>query len=74
MLSLLNATEAQTFATRVKLPDAVVGAWCGQWGYQFPEDDDAEHWWRVDDVENCGNRGGVRIRKRGYDYYRFGPR
>jgi len=40
----------------------MLGAWCGQWGWQFP-DDDTEHWWRTDDVEDCANRGGVRIRK-----------
>jgi hypothetical protein len=56
------------------LPDEIVGAWCGSWGYQFPEDDDAEHWWRAEHVENCANRGGVRIRKGGYDYNRFGSR
>src|SRR5262249_23675735 len=37
-------------------------------------DDDAEHWWSAegDDVENCGHRGGVRVRKDGYEYNRFG--
>ena len=71
-LSVLTASTA--FATKAELPDAMLGAWCGQWGYQFPNDD-AEHWWRVEgDVEDCGNRGGVRVRKNGYDCYRFGPR
>jgi hypothetical protein len=71
-VSLLNVTAAQTSATKAELPKAMLGAWCGQWGWQFP-DDDAEHWWRTDNVEDCGNRGGVRVRKNGYDYYRFGP-
>jgi hypothetical protein len=70
-LSVL-ASAAQTFATKAKLPDEMLGAWCGQWGYQFPNDD-AEHWWRAEDVEECGNRGGVHVRKDGYDYNRFGP-
>ena len=41
-LSLLNLAAAQTSATKAELPDAMLGAWCGQWGWQFP-DDDAEH-------------------------------
>src|ERR1700757_203666 len=72
-LSVLNMAAAQKSATKTKLPDAMLGAWCGQWGWQFPDDGDTEHWWRADDVEDCANRGGVRIRKNGYDYYRFGP-
>lgn len=71
-LSLLNVAAAQKSATKAKLPDAMLGAWCGSWGWQFP-DDDAGHLWRTDDVEDCANRGGVRIRKDGYDYNRFGP-
>jgi hypothetical protein len=70
--ALLNVVGTQTFATNLKLPDEMLGPWCGQWGYQFPNDD-AEHWWRADDVENCGNRGGLHVRKGGWDYYRFGP-
>jgi hypothetical protein len=65
-----GAATAQT--SKVELPDAMLGAWCGQWGWQFP-DDDAEHWWRTDNVEDCANRGGVHVRKDGYDYNRFGP-
>src|SRR5262249_27122487 len=57
---------------KAKLPDKMLGAWCGSWGYQFPNDD-AEHWWRTNNVEDCANRGGVRVRKNGYDYNRFGP-
>jgi hypothetical protein len=54
-LSLLNAAGAQTPATKAKLPGAMLGAWCGQWGWQFP-DDEAEHWWRTDgDPGGCGN-------------------
>jgi hypothetical protein len=37
----------------------MLGAWCGQWGWQFP-DDEAEHWWRTDgDPDGCGNRGSL---------------
>ena len=65
-LSLLYAAGAQTSATRAELPDAMLGSWCGQWGWQFP-DDNADHWWRTEDYEkDCGNRGGLRIRKDGY--------
>jgi hypothetical protein len=43
------------------------------WGWQFPHDG-AMRWRRTEDyVEDCGNRGGFRMRKDGYDYYRFGP-
>jgi hypothetical protein len=38
-LSLLNAAGAQTFTTKAELPDEMLGAWCGQWSYQFPNDD-----------------------------------
>jgi hypothetical protein len=61
-------------APAIELPKEILGPWCGQWGGQFPNDDTAMHWWRVDDVENCGNRGGVHIHKNGYAYDRFGPR
>jgi hypothetical protein len=71
-LSLLNVAAAQTSTTKAELPDAMLGAWCGHWAWQFP-DDGAERWWRTDDVEDCANRGGVRVRKEGYDYNRFGP-
>src|SRR5258705_3111444 len=70
--SLLKAAGAQMSATKAELPDAMLGAWCGHWAWQFP-DDGAERWWRTNDVEDCANRGGVRVRKDGYDYSRFGP-
>jgi hypothetical protein len=79
--SLLLASVAALFlatgtataqSPKVELPDAMLGAWCGQWGWQFP-DEDAEHWWRTEDVEDCGNRGGIHVRKDGWDYARFGP-
>jgi hypothetical protein len=34
-LSLLNVAAAQTSATKAELPDAMLGAWCGQRGWQF---------------------------------------
>src|SRR5215831_9239605 len=71
--ALFLATGTAQAAEVAKLPDAMLGAWCGQWGWQFP-DEDAEHWWRTEDVEDCGNRGGIHVRKDGWDYYRFGPR
>src|SRR5262245_55583503 len=63
-------------ASAAELSRQMLGSWCGQWSYQFPYsevDDEPMYWWRIDYVEGCGNRGGVRVRKRGYDYYRFGP-
>jgi hypothetical protein len=62
-------------APAAELSRKMLGSWCGQWGYQFHSavDDESGYWWRIEDVEDCGNRGGVRVRKRGYDYYRFGP-
>jgi hypothetical protein len=60
-------------ASAAELPLKMLGSWCGQWGWQFPDGYSAGMWWRVEGVEGCGNRGGVRFRKRGYDYYRFGP-
>ena len=63
-------------APAAELSRKMLGSWCGQWGYQFPHsdvDDEQMYWWRIEDVEGCANRGGVRVRKRGYDYYRFGP-
>jgi hypothetical protein len=46
-------------APAIELPKEILGAWCGQWSYQFPNDDTTMHWWSVDNVENCGNPGGV---------------
>jgi hypothetical protein len=68
------------------LPAEMLGPWCHSWGYQFPNDREADHWWRiyinyddggtgrVRDADECGNRGGINVRKDGYDYVRFGPR
>src|SRR5262245_17635596 len=61
---------------KVELPDAMLGAWCGQYSYHFTDERDAEHWWRNtgdDDDYDCANRGGIRVRKDGWDYARFGP-
>ena len=61
---------------KVELPDAMLGAWCGQYAYHFTDERDAEHWWRNtgdDDDYDCANRGGIRVRKDGWDYARFGP-
>jgi hypothetical protein len=63
-------------ASAAELSRKMLGSWCGQWSYQFPYsdvDDEPMYWWRIEDVEGCGNRGGIRVRERGYDYYRFGP-
>jgi hypothetical protein len=63
-------------APAAELSRKILGSWCGQWGYQFAHsdvDDEQRYWWRTEDVEDCGNRGGVRFRKQG-DYDRFGPR
>jgi Spy/CpxP family protein refolding chaperone len=45
-LSVLSVATTRTSATKAKLPDAMLGDWCGQWGWQFP-DDRAGHWWRT---------------------------
>jgi hypothetical protein len=68
---LLMMTPA--YGQSAKLPDRMLGAWCGSWGYQFPDAEDTQHWWRTPNVEDCANRGGILLRKNGYDYYRFGP-
>jgi hypothetical protein len=60
-------------AHAAELPAEMLGPWCGQYSYNFPDDQEAMHWWRIDDVEGCGNRGGILVRKDGYDYARFGP-
>jgi hypothetical protein len=60
-------------APAAELSRKMLGSWCGKWSWQFPYSDVDDYWWRAEDVEGCANRGGVRIRKRGYDYYRFGP-
>ena len=76
---LMRAALALRPAQAADLPAEMLGPWCGQWSYQFPNDEDAYHWWRIEessrikDVEACGNRGGIHIRKDGYDYARFGP-
>ena len=53
----------------------MLDVWCGQWGCQFPNEPDIEHWWRGPEqiADECANCGGLIIRKGGYDYYRFGP-
>jgi hypothetical protein len=60
-------------AVDVELPDEMLGAWCGARSWNFP-DTDADYWRRADNVEECANRGGIYVRKDGWDYYRFGPR
>src|SRR5262249_8861598 len=65
-------------AAAADLPDEILGPWCGRYSYNFP-DKDGDHWWhlirgeRIKDVDPCANRGGIHIRKDGYDYDRFGP-
>ena len=56
LIAVLIAASATAQTPKAELPDEMLGSWCGQWGWQFP-DDDADHWWRTDDVESCGNRG-----------------
>jgi hypothetical protein len=68
--ALFLATGAAHAAETTKLPDAILGAWCGSWGWQFPDDDTA-HLWRTDDVHDCANRGGIDIHPNSYDYVRF---
>lgn len=70
--ALIAVSASIAAKAAVELPSAMLGAWCGHWAWQFP-DDGAERWWRADDVEDCANRGGVRVHKDGYDYNRFGP-
>jgi len=48
----------------------MLGAWCGSWGYNFP-DDGAGRYFRTDDVGDCAHHGGMQVRKDGWDYYRF---
>src|SRR5262249_25878149 len=58
---------------KVELPDAMLGAWCGQYSYHFTDERDAEHWWRTEDGDDCANRGSIHVRRDGWDYDRFGP-
>jgi hypothetical protein len=62
----VNATE---------LPKAMLmGAWCGISGSTVEEigDDVGEYRWWSEKVDNCGNRGGIKIFKNRYEYHRFG--
>jgi hypothetical protein len=62
-------------AGAASLPRDITGDWCGQWGWQFPEAPESEsfHYWRAPkNVEDCANRGGIRIAQAGIRYYRFG--
>ena len=68
--ALFLVTGAAHAAETTKLPDAILGAWCGSRGWQFPDDDTA-HLWRTDDVHDCANRGGIDIHPNSYDYVRF---
>jgi hypothetical protein len=83
---LLSGVAALFLATGVvparaaDLPAEMLGPWCYQYSYQFPNDEEAFHLWRfwsghhIKDVEECANRGGLNFRSDGYDYARFGPR
>ena len=75
--ALFLATGTATAQSpKAELPDAMLGDWCGQYAYHFTDERDAEHWWRNtgdDDDYDCANRGGIRVRKDGWDYARFGP-
>ena len=70
IIALLAALTSPAPAQQ-KLPDSMLGAWCGSWGYQFP-DSEADHFWRIANIKGCANRGGIRVRRDGWDYYRFG--
>jgi hypothetical protein len=70
-IALLMALRSAAAAVNVEMPDEMLGAWCGSWAYQFPESS-AGHLWRADDVEDCANRGGISVRKDGWDHHRFG--
>jgi hypothetical protein len=71
-LVALTLTTAQAVpAARPTLPDSMMGAWCGSWGYQF-DDDSASRYWHAEKVQDCANRGGFRISRDRVDYYRFG--
>jgi hypothetical protein len=49
------------------------GAWCGSWGYNFPDaPENVHHLWWVAKVQDCANRGGIRFGKDNYQYHRFG--
>jgi hypothetical protein len=75
-LLIVIAVMSVRAAPGAELSPKMLGSWCGQWSYQFPYsdvDDNPMYWWRIEDVGGCGNRGGVHVNKRGYDYYRFGP-
>src|SRR5262245_14803815 len=72
--TLFLATRIATAQSpKVELPDAMLGIWCSQYSYHFTDEKDAGHWWRTD-VDYCGNRGSIHVRKDGWDYVRFGPR
>jgi hypothetical protein len=78
--ALFLATGTATAQSpKVELPDAMLGSWCGQYPYHFEDEREAEHWWSrdfevaEDDYDYCANRGGIRVRKDGWDYARFGP-
>ena len=75
LLAVLVATSAtaQTPATKAELPDEMLHAWCNpNHDYEFPDDDGDQLRRAEDSVEDCANRGGLDVRKSGYDYYRFG--
>jgi hypothetical protein len=72
-VAIFIAVMAVRPAPAAELSRQMLGSWCGQWGWQFPDFYATGMWWRTEDVEGCGNRGGVRVRKLGYEYYRFGP-
>jgi hypothetical protein len=67
---LFWAIRPASAAVNVELPNEMLGAWCGSWSYQFPESN-AGHLWRADHVEDCANRGGIHVRKDGWDHFRF---
>jgi hypothetical protein len=80
LLTGIAALFLATGATQAAdLPAEMLGPWCYQYSYQFPNDQGAFHLWRfwnghhIKDVDDCANRGGLNFRSDGYDYARFGP-
>jgi len=73
---LLSGIAALFLATgavhAAELPEAMLGGWCGAGAY---DNDGIGRWRRAvnNDAEECANKGGMQVRKDGWDYSRFGP-
>ena len=75
LIAVLIAASATAQTPKAELHDEMMGAWCNpNHDYEFP-DDDGDQLFRPKEtgtVTDCANRGGLDVRKDGYDYYRFG--